>query len=60
MTTLKAVHTFHLNAKANKIIEITTLAEAVSAWQNAKAQNEPVLLLGQGSNVLFVISRCHS
>lgn len=51
---LTPFHTFHLPAAAREIIDIHSAAEWLSAWQKAKAENTPVLVLGQGSNVLFL------
>ncbi|QIW16783.1 UDP-N-acetylenolpyruvoylglucosamine reductase [Pasteurellaceae bacterium RH1A] len=51
---LTPFHTFHLPAKANHIAEVETAQQLLSQWQAAQAENQPVLLLGQGSNVLFL------
>lgn len=51
---LTPFHTFHLPAKANRIISVKTADELLNEWQKAVADNQPVLLLGQGSNVLFL------
>ncbi|QGM80202.1 UDP-N-acetylmuramate dehydrogenase [Otariodibacter oris] len=53
---LRPFHTFHLPVSANKIIPIHTQSELITEWQTAKNIGEPILLLGQGSNVLFVES----
>lgn len=54
MQSLVSFHTFGTPAQANAIIEFTTLEELQQAWQQAKQNRQPVLFLGQGSNVLFV------
>lgn len=51
---LTAYHTFHLPVFANRIVNVHTPAELLHEWQHATAQNEPVLLIGQGSNLLFL------
>lgn len=51
---LTPFHTFHLPASANEIIEITSAQQLLTEWQKAKLENKPTLLLGQGSNVLFL------
>ena len=54
MQDLQPFHTFSLPAKAKKITKVTALSELQHQWQACKQQNEPVLFLGQGSNVLFL------
>lgn len=54
MKSLQPFHTFHISANAREIIEVENLEQLKQAWSKAKAQNLPVLLLGQGSNMLFV------
>lgn len=51
---LTPFHTFHLHAKATKIIEFTTIEQLLNEWQNAFNAQMPILILGQGSNVLFL------
>lgn len=53
MQSLTSFHTFHLPANAAKIVEYTTVEQLVTEWQRATQNHQPVLLLGQGSNVLF-------
>lgn len=48
---LTPFHTFHLNVSAKKIIEISSAEQLVNEWQKYP---RPKLLLGQGSNVLFL------
>lgn len=52
--TLTPFHTFHLPAKASQIIEFTSSQQLLTEWQKATNQNRPTLILGQGSNVLFL------
>lgn len=54
MQILTPFHTFHLNAHAHRIIPLTSAKQWVQEWQQAHAQGLPVLMLGQGSNVLFL------
>lgn len=54
MQSLTPFHTFHLPARAAKIIAVHTTDELFAQWQAATQQHLPVLLLGQGSNVLFL------
>ncbi|WP_301099829.1 UDP-N-acetylmuramate dehydrogenase [Otariodibacter sp.] len=51
---LRPFHTFHLSVTANKVIPVHTPSELIDEWQKANQANQPVLLLGQGSNILFV------
>lgn len=51
---LTPFHTFHLSAQASKIIACQTPAQLLSEWQAAFNANQPILILGQGSNVLFL------
>ncbi|HDZ6745367.1 UDP-N-acetylmuramate dehydrogenase [Mannheimia haemolytica] len=51
---LTPFHTFHLPAKATQIIEFTTVEQLLSKWQKAFNAQLPILILGQGSNVLFL------
>ncbi|MDD0824048.1 UDP-N-acetylmuramate dehydrogenase [Mannheimia sp. AT1] len=51
---LTPFHTFHLPAKASQIIEFTTVEQLLCEWQKAVSSQQPVLILGQGSNVLFL------
>lgn len=54
MQNLTPFHTFHLPASARKIVVVTAVEQWLTEWRAAQAENQPVLLLGQGSNVLFV------
>lgn len=54
MQPLSPFHTFHLPAQAKNIVPFETITQLLVAWQQAKQANEPILLLGQGSNVLFL------
>ncbi|KMK51039.1 UDP-N-acetylenolpyruvoylglucosamine reductase [[Actinobacillus] muris] len=54
MKQLTAFHTFHLPVQAKTIVPFDTVEQLLAAWQQAKQNNEPTLLLGQGSNVLFL------
>ncbi|MGY4676674.1 UDP-N-acetylmuramate dehydrogenase [Pasteurella sp. P03HT] len=54
MQSLQPFHTFALPVSAQNIIEITDLAQLKQQWAACQAKNQPVLFLGQGSNVLFL------
>lgn len=51
---LTPFHTFHLPAKATQIIEFSTPEQLLIEWQKATSEKQPTLILGQGSNVLFL------
>lgn len=53
-TSLLPFHTFHIDAFAQQIIEIKTVPQLLEVWQSAQQKQIPTLLLGQGSNVLFL------
>ncbi|MDG2940271.1 UDP-N-acetylmuramate dehydrogenase [Bisgaard Taxon 10/6] len=54
MKSLLSFNTFGIAANAENIVEITELSQFHAAWRNAQNAGQPVLLLGQGSNVLFL------
>ncbi|WGL98175.1 UDP-N-acetylmuramate dehydrogenase [Arsenophonus sp. aPb] len=51
---LKNYNTFSLDAKAKAIYSATSVEELLMSWKNARLKGLPVLLLGGGSNVLFI------
>lgn len=51
---LTPFHTYHLAVSANHIIAVDTPEALLREWQLARNAKQPVLLLGQGSNVLFL------
>ncbi|QGU89324.1 UDP-N-acetylmuramate dehydrogenase [Erwinia sorbitola] len=51
---LKSWNTFGLEAYANHISVAESIEELCQCWQESTQQKEPVLLLGEGSNVLFL------
>ncbi|MDF7679376.1 UDP-N-acetylmuramate dehydrogenase [Enterobacteriaceae bacterium ESL0689] len=51
---LKPWHTFGIDHAAKAILCAETESQLLSAWQKATAAGEPVLILGEGSNVLFL------
>ena len=53
-TSLKDLNTFSIAANAAQIVIATNPEELVSVWQQAKESHKPILLLGEGSNVLFL------
>lgn len=54
MHNLTSFHTFHLPAQAQEIISITNVSQWIKEWQSACTRGLPVLILGQGSNILFL------
>lgn len=52
--TLLPWNTFRLKGEANRINVIHSIEELCQCWQESQRSNEPVLLLGEGSNVLFI------
>ncbi|PKH18261.1 UDP-N-acetylenolpyruvoylglucosamine reductase [Enterobacterales bacterium CwR94] len=53
-TTLLPWNTFHLDAHAEKVSVVSSVHTLCQLWQESDAKNQPVLLLGEGSNVLFL------
>lgn len=51
---LKPWNTFSLEASANKISVADSVDSLCQYWQESARKNEPVLLLGEGSNILFL------
>ena len=51
---LKPWNTFSLAANAACITVASSTEQLCHAWQQSQLRNEPVLLLGEGSNVLFL------
>ncbi|AJI95119.1 UDP-N-acetylenolpyruvoylglucosamine reductase [Yersinia ruckeri] len=53
-TPLKDLNTFALSAYATHVVSADSISALIIAWNQAKASSQPVLLLGEGSNVLFI------
>ncbi|MCR3756820.1 MAG: UDP-N-acetylenolpyruvoylglucosamine reductase [Sodalis sp. Ppy] len=51
---LKPLNTFAIDAKAKHVVTAHTEAELLILWRQATARKLPVLVLGGGSNVLFL------
>lgn len=51
---LKPFNTFGIESHTVKLVEASTANELVRAWQDAHAAGQPTLILGEGSNVLFI------
>lgn len=51
---LKSWNTFGINRSAARIICVESAAQLMDAWQQANTEELPVLILGEGSNVLFL------
>lgn len=52
-TSLTKFTTFGINAKAKDIIVATSPDSLAEFWRIAVDRHDPVLILGEGSNVLF-------
>ncbi|MEZ2578494.1 UDP-N-acetylmuramate dehydrogenase [Buttiauxella ferragutiae] len=53
-TSLKPFNTFGIQANASRIVIAETVQQLKDAWSETVAANMPVLILGEGSNVLFL------
>ncbi|ECS5320001.1 FAD-binding protein, partial [Salmonella enterica subsp. enterica serovar Hadar] len=51
---LKAWNTFGIDQQANELVRAENEQQLLNAWQLANASHHPVLILGEGSNVLFL------
>lgn len=51
---LKPWNTFGIDRSAKQIVRVETAQELIDAWHQAINNQQPVLLLGEGSNVLFL------
>jgi len=51
---LKPWNTFGIQRNANEIVRVDNAQQLLDAWQSATEKDEPVLILGEGSNVLFL------
>lgn len=51
---LKSFNTFGIDAHANRIHVVESVQELISAWTDAVNNQQPAILLGEGSNVLFL------
>ena len=51
---LKPWNTFGIERSAKAIVRAETEKQLLDAWQNATAERQPTLILGEGSNVLFL------
>jgi UDP-N-acetylmuramate dehydrogenase len=51
---LKPWNTFGIESHAVRIVCAETAPQLLDAWQQATSENLPVLILGEGSNVLFL------
>lgn len=52
--TLKSLNTFAIDVISHRVVTAHTENELLTHWQDAMKKNLPVLLLGEGSNVLFL------
>ncbi|GAB2927512.1 UDP-N-acetylmuramate dehydrogenase [Hafnia psychrotolerans] len=53
-TSLQSLNTFSLAAHAAVITHINSTTQLIEAWKKAQEKQQPFLLLGEGSNVLFL------
>ncbi len=53
-TSLQSLNTFSLAAHAAVITHINDTTQLTDAWKKAQEKQQPFLLLGEGSNVLFL------
>jgi UDP-N-acetylmuramate dehydrogenase len=53
-TSLQSLNTFSLAAYAAEITHVQNTEQLIAAWKSAKEKEQPFLLLGEGSNVLFL------
>lgn len=51
---LKNYHTFSLSVEAHQLIMAEDIPSLLRGWQYSQESNKPFLLLGEGSNVLFL------
>lgn len=51
---LKPWNTFGIDRNARRIVRAETSQQLLEAWQSAVQSQQPVLILGEGSNVLFL------
>lgn len=51
---IQNLHTFGLPVNAERVITAESSEQLIDAWQQAQQQQRPFLLLGEGSNVLFL------
>lgn len=51
---LKKYNTFNLNAKAKEIYSVYSIDEILIFWKYAKLKKLPIILLGNGSNIVFI------
>lgn len=53
-TSLKPLNTFAIDVQAQRVVTAHTEVELLTLWRQASARKLPVLVLGGGSNVLFL------
>lgn len=51
---LKPFNTFNLDVYAQKLVIAESPADIVTTWQESQKKRQPVLLVGEGSNLLFL------
>lgn len=50
---LKTYNTFGISAKAKNLVIAETIDQLIEAYQCSQKHDEPIIMLGEGSNVLF-------
>ncbi|MBS0850132.1 UDP-N-acetylmuramate dehydrogenase [Citrobacter sp. JGM124] len=53
-TSLKSFNTFGIQANAKRITVVESVNELAGAWADAISNKQPAMILGEGSNVLFL------
>lgn len=51
---LKSFNTFGIQAYAKRITTVASVQELLAAWNDAADNNQPAILVGEGSNILFL------
>ncbi|QCI24160.1 UDP-N-acetylmuramate dehydrogenase [Buchnera aphidicola (Muscaphis stroyani)] len=51
---LKKLNTFKINVTAKKIVFVKTIQSLINVWNTCKFYSIPFIILGEGSNVLFL------
>ncbi|WP_422667513.1 UDP-N-acetylmuramate dehydrogenase [Buchnera aphidicola] len=51
---LKDLNTFAVNVTAKKIIFVSTISLLINIWHKCKTSKVPFIILGEGSNILFL------
>ncbi|QJC36323.1 UDP-N-acetylmuramate dehydrogenase [Enterobacteriaceae endosymbiont of Donacia simplex] len=55
---LKKLNTFNINVNASKVVKVKDLTQLCKLWKKYKQKKKPCLIIGEGSNVLFLKNFC--